>query len=403
MNLLHVTPYYAPAWAFGGVVQAVAGLAEAQAARGHRVTVQTTDALDRSRRVSVREETIGGVRVLRRPNLLPGFLGRWNLSAPLAFGLAVDRSLREDSVELVHVHELRTLENVLAAPGIRRVGTPMVVSPHGTLPYRTGRGFAKKMWDRTLGRRLISSIDQVTCLTVTEADDARWLWSSLGVPLGDDQIAVVPNGVKMTPPLPAEVRLALRKKWRLGTGPVVLFLGRLAKRKGLPLLVSAFATLSQEFPNVRLLLVGPDEGSLPTLTGLVRHLGLQTRVTFTGLLTGEEKAEALAVSDLLVLPSTGEGLSMAALEALASGLPVILTEGQGFEAVTAAGAGLITDPEVEPLAETIRSLLADPPRCRLMGRLGREVASSTFSWSRIAAQMDEVYETVLRRKGRAGR
>src|SRR5258708_26238685 len=85
LNILHVTPYYAPAFAYGGVVSAVTGLATAQAQRGHRVTVLTTDALTRPQRNSMLRETIAGVDVIRCRNVSSVLLARLNLSFPPGF------------------------------------------------------------------------------------------------------------------------------------------------------------------------------------------------------------------------------------------------------------------------------------------------------------------------------
>ena len=92
---------------------------------------------------------------------------------------------------------------------------------------------------------------------------------------------------------------------------------------------------------------------------------------------------------------------MAALEALASGVPIVLTEGHGFADVVAAGAAVLADPEVEALAEAMRSLLGDPRRRIDMGKIGRELASRRYAWPRIAARMEEVYQLVLDRSHQA--
>ena len=83
MRILHLTPYYKPGYAFGGVVRSVEGMATSLVARGHEVTILTTDALDQQRRYAgAIDETIDGVHVLRRANVLPGLRGRFNLSTP---------------------------------------------------------------------------------------------------------------------------------------------------------------------------------------------------------------------------------------------------------------------------------------------------------------------------------
>src|SRR5512142_837227 len=153
MRILHVTPYYAPAWSYGGVVSAVTGLATAQAERGHHVTVLTTDALDATHRADLSPTSDSGVQVIRCRNVSNTIRARYNLSLPVGFRRAFQR-LAADA-DVVHTHELRTVENLLIDHQ-----KPVVLSPHGTLPYGTGRSAFKRAWDRLFGRTLLRKIDQ---------------------------------------------------------------------------------------------------------------------------------------------------------------------------------------------------------------------------------------------------
>src|SRR5260370_26889365 len=153
LNILHVTPYYAPAFAYGGVVSAVTGLATAQADGGHRVTVLTTDALTRSQRNPVLRETIAGVDVIRCRNVSSVLRARLNLSFPRGFRAAFAELARH--ADVVHVHELRTVENVLIDHA-----RPIVLSAHGTLSYDTGRGAFECTWDAVFRRSMLRKIAQ---------------------------------------------------------------------------------------------------------------------------------------------------------------------------------------------------------------------------------------------------
>src|SRR5690349_17601118 len=115
MRILHLTPYYAPAYAFGGVVRSVEGMARALARRGHTVTILTTDALDQQSRYSGDLESVqDGVHVLRTPNVLPRMRGRYNLSTPNLMAKRAEEILPQ--VDVVHCHEFRTVENLLVTP-----------------------------------------------------------------------------------------------------------------------------------------------------------------------------------------------------------------------------------------------------------------------------------------------
>ena len=167
MRILHLTPYYAPAYAFGGVVRSVEGMATSLVQRGHEVTVLTTDARDQQRRnLGALDETLDGVRVLRRPNVLPGLRRSLNLSTPRGMRKTAELILPE--IDVLHVHEFRTLENLLVTPVAQRLGKPIIMSPHGTLNLATGRGGLKSAWDRLLSPGIALRIDHVIALTETE-------------------------------------------------------------------------------------------------------------------------------------------------------------------------------------------------------------------------------------------
>jgi len=394
VNLLHVIPYYAPAWAYGGSVRAATDLTRALAQAGHRVTVLTTDTLSQAERAPVLRETLDGVEVLRVRNLSNALRGRLNLSTPRGMAAAARTLIAERQIDLIHCHELRTVENLRVVPVAKALGVPIVVSPHGTLPLNTGRPTFKRAWDWVPGRWLLLRFDAVIALTRDEAADARALWAARGI---DIPIYIVPNGVHPDEFAALPPRDAARTRWNLGAGPVVLFLGRLHERKGLQRLLPAFAGALEQVPEARLLVAGPDEGMLAALQAQARALALEERVIFTGLLTGPARLEALAAADLFALPAEGEGFSMAALEALACGLPVLLTPGCHFPEAAEAGAGVVVPREVEPLREALIALLADPDRRAAMSQQARALIAERYTWPQIVAQLEAAYASVIAR------
>ncbi len=204
---------------------------------------------------------------------------------------------------------------------------------------------------------------------------------------------IIPNGVAADFTVSGD----LRPLYHLGDGPIVLFLGRLHERKGLQFLIPAFSQIIQAIPASRLLVVGPDSGMLESMRILVAQLGIADRVTFTGMLTGADQRAALATADVFVLPAVGEGLSMAVLEAMAAGLPVIVTPGCNLPDVETRGAGLLVERAVEPLAAALRTLLTDADRRKAMGEQGRAWVRESFTWPAIAAQTEALYKQLVQR------
>jgi glycosyltransferase involved in cell wall biosynthesis len=394
MNVLHVAPYFAPAWAFGGVPRAGTDLARAQLAAGHSVRVLTTDALTRSSRLPSGDAVVDDVAVTRVPNRIPAARATFNLSTPCGFAREFRRLNNIRPIEIVHCHELRTVEN-LAAASTAPDELPFVVSPHGTVTYETGRSAAKRAWDGLFAGRLLRRFSAVVALTPVEAVDVRGLWNRFGVALEETSLALVPNGVdaEMFTRLPD--RMTARKRLAIDGDPVVLFVGRLEARKRLPFLVEAFAAAAKERPSSRLVIVGPDEGDAANIADAVERAGMSRQVLMTGLLSGDDRLAAYAAADLFVLPAVGEGQSLAVLEAMAAGLPVVLSPECNFPEAAATGSGVIVECHPDLWAGAIGSLIDDPDRRRSMGERGQALARSRYSWGGVAMRLDAVYQSAI--------
>ncbi len=385
MRILHLTPYYKPAYAFGGVVRSVEGMATSLVARGHEVTVLTTDALDQQRRYTgAINETIDGVHVLRRPNVLPGLRGRFNLSTPRSMKQTAETIL--PSVDVLHVHEFRTLENLLVTPVGAKLRKPIVLSPHGTLALETGRGRFKGVWDRLLSPGIALRIDHVIALTQSELAEAKSLWARFGNRLRPIRFSVIPNGVDLGSFNRRELAAEFRKRYELGDAPAALFMGRLQKRKGADVLIKAFKAAN--VADSRLLIVGPDEGMLPVLKALADG---DPRIIFTGYLEGDARLGALAAGDIFALPAIGEGQPIAALEAMAAGAPVLLSPGCNLDEVEEAGAGYVVAATADAFADKLRLHLIDYAARRRMGERARQLVDERYRWDGVAERLENVY------------
>ncbi len=391
MRILHVTPYYAPAWAWGGVVAAVTGLSRAQARAGHRVSVLTTDTLGPGRRGVSGADTVDGVEVWRAATRCVVTRARLNLSWPRGFAAAARRLIERDGADVVHCHELRTVETVVAARVAVRVGVPAVLSPHGTLPYATGRSALKRAWDALLARRVLPRFRHVVALTPDETEQARALWAAHGVPLGDGLISVVPNGVDPTEMASDDERRTARRRLGLSDeARVVLFMGRLHRRKRLPLLLEAFAGLAGRCPEARLILAGPEDGALGDIREAVTRLDLARRVEITGMVSDGARREVLAAADVFALVGSGEGMPMAALEALAAGVPVVLAEANGLDEVVPAGAGFIAGQDPAAITAALAQVVLAGDRGSAMRVRAHRLAASRFAWAAVVEQLDRI-------------
>ena len=388
MHILHLTPYYKPAYAYGGVVRAVEGMATSLVANGHQVTVLTTDALDQNARYRGRaDEVIDGVRILRRPNLSTRLRGRLNLSTPRSMKRTAELVL--PNVDVLHAHEFRTVENLLVTPVAQALGVAIVLSPHGTLNLTTGRGRLKSTWDRLLSPAVAQRIGHLIALTETELSEIKEIWAQFGARQTPTSFSVIPNGVHLKEFTSLPPAHDFRSRHGLGNAPTVLFLGRLQARKGVDILVRSFQRAKVD--HALLLIVGPDEGMLSQVQALATG---DSRIICTGYLGSDERLEALSASDIFSLPAKGEGLSMAVLEALAAGLPAVISPGCNMPEVETVGAGFVVDASVDAVAAKLRDLLVDGGLRERMGKAARELVAERFTWDRVAIQLESVYQQV---------
>jgi glycosyltransferase involved in cell wall biosynthesis len=389
MRVLHVIPSYLPAWRHGGPIAAVHGLCKVLVARGHQVTVFTTDVhgaavLDVPRAVPV---PVDGVTVWYFPVAAPRRFYR----SPAMAAVLADRQTGVAGFDLVHLHSVFLWPTAAAARAAERARVPYLVAPRGMLVQellrRRGR-LRKRLWLRLVERRTLAHAAGLHATSELEAAEAR----RLGLPL--PPVHVVANGVEdqaWDPGREAELGPAVRAA--LARRPLLLFLGRLSWKKGLDRLVAALA----EVPGAALAIAGNDEeGYRARLDHQAAAAGVAGRIIHLGPVHGADKAALLHGSDLLVLPSYSENFGNVVLEAMAAGLPVVVTPQVGLAAVVREhGAGMVAEGDPPQLAAALRCLLADEEGRRAMGRRGTEAAAARFGWESLAARMEEVYDEIV--------
>jgi len=210
-------------------------------------------------------------------------------------------------------------------------------------------------------------------LTAREADQIRERRPSAN-------IVVAPNGVDVAAfkPNPGPKNPASSRR--------LLFLGRLHPKKGLDLLLPAWAATGASRRGWELLVAGPDEnGYRATVERLIAQLGLNGSVRLAGAVTGPDKLALLQSADLFVLSSYSEGFSVAILEAMACGLPVVATTACNFAELATRGGGWECEPTVASVTEALRQALpAGGAELKERGAAARRLVETKFAWSRVS-------------------
>ena len=205
-----------------------------------------------------------------------------------------------------------------------------------------------------MGKALLQNAARV----IATSDIERQELLEGGIPAA--KLAIRYNGIDVSSCTPLPPRGTFRSKWKIPSEqPLILFLSRLIPRKGADILIEAFA---QACPESGYLVIAGPEGEVgyrAYLEKRTRESSVEARVLFTGPLYDEDKKAALADADVFALPSRYENFGNAVAEAVASGVPVIVTNSCGIHSLVGGRAGLVIAPNKEELADALRQLIYD--------------------------------------------
>lgn len=310
MHILHVTPYYPPAWAFGPTPAVVAALARAQVSHGHRVTVLTTNAMAPHERLSADDTLVDGVRVVRVPNI-SGATRTWlGCSSPIGMRRAARRLVAE-GIDALHLHELVALEHLRVLPVIGG-GTPVVASLHGQL-MEPGRvpSVTRRAWLALGGRTLCTRLDAVVAASEREAAHARGAAPDLCDRLADT--TVLPDGIDVS----ADDHAA-----RSDRRQILVVEGHTTSPGAMGAVLDGVTAVAITVPMVHVVVTGAS----PAVTAAREHAGLRglgDRVTFTGYLPPSRMPQVLHDAAGLLLPEGASATRAAVIDALSRGVAVL--------------------------------------------------------------------------------
>jgi glycosyltransferase involved in cell wall biosynthesis len=364
MKVLQVLTLVTPDGAYGGPARVAFNQASEIRAQGHSVTITgACSGYDQP------PDNLYGtpVRLFRARRIVP-FTGHAGIAAPSAlYWLFKNRR----NIDVVHVHLGRDLVSMPAALLALLLKKRVIVQTHGMI-IKSKHPIAPVM-DRFVTRPILRRADVVLYLTSRERDDLLEVESNITA-------QALPNGVPPSPPLASPNDGAVE----------VLYLARLQERKRPTLFVETARDILTEGIDARFTLVGPDGGEGTNVRDAIsRGNGFAKSIRWEGSLPPEETADRMAHASIYVLPSVDEPFSMSVLEAMAIGLPVVITESCGLaDTVRASGCGIVVDHSQKSLTTAVRRLIEDPELREKMGDAGRRTAQENFS-------MDAIGQTLL--------
>jgi len=400
LRVLHVTPYSAEAWGYGGIPRLSGALASGLVRRGHDVTVCATDACDEVSRLPNRSSVgchqwpakgTAGVTLRIFPNLSNRAAYRWQLFLPLGLGEYLKQAA--GAFDVAHLHACRNLPGALAANHLHRAGVPYVLAPNGTALRIERRRLAKRLFDAAFGERTLRRASRI--IAVSHAERRQLV--AIGVP--PDRIRVVPNPIDLDEFVPSPRRGVFRSRLGLGEVPLVVYLGQLLPRKRIDVLVRAFArVVASGSSSARLVIAGNDMGAGGCARRLVREVGVADRTTFTGLLRGRDRLEVLADADVVVYPSEHEIFGLVPLESLLCETPVIVADDSGCaEVVAGLGGGnqIVPVGDVSAHARAIANVLENRVSWRAAAAAAALRVRERYGCDRVCGALDDVYRELV--------
>lgn len=387
MKVLHVIP--SVSLAHGGPSVAIRSFARALTAEGVALTILTTD---------------NNGPTLRYASHSPPAFDRTDAQIvvcpqtiePYKVSLKARQWMRANvrGFDLIHTHALFSYLPTIAALEARRAGKPYVVRPLGTLgSYGTSSqaSLLKRLWLHYIDAPIVERAQVVHCTSNAEADDVQRVVPSANV-------EVIPLAVDCMQPPTREARELLPRL----NSRVILYCGRLHRKKNVELLLRSFAQILRTDANVSLLIAGAGESAyVASLKSLAEALGVHERVVWVGHVEGETKAAAFSVANVFALTSHEENFGIAVAEALAAGLPCVLTRGVALaDEVMTAGAGAVVSDDPGEIAQQLSRFLLDAGLRESAIRAARVLAESKFSERELGRALVAMYRRCLDKSGR---
>lgn len=373
MKVALVSEYYYPL--LGGITEHVHNLAHALSKRGHEVTVITHNLKPRRHHHYPDRCTFPVVRIGKGiPVYSNGSFARVTIGKNL--GSHLRKFFEQERFDVIHAHS--PLTPVLPLLALRHSNAPVTVGTFHTY-FDQSRGYSffhekiASQMDKMDGRIVVSD----ACVEAL----SRYF---------DSDYHVIPNGVDPDYFTPKAPKIAEFDDDKLN----ILFVGRFDPRNGLKTMLEAFKLVKQQFDNCRLIVVG--DGPLRPYYRSLVDKRLAKDVRFAGLVNGG-RPSYYATADIYCTPCTKASFGVVLLEAMASAVPIVASDINGYRLVMQDGEQGIMVPENRPqaFAQSLLRLLRDPELRRRMGEKGRQTAISQFSWDLVVEQIERLYLQLL--------
>ncbi len=295
--------------------------------------------------------------------------------------------------DIIHIHGIWHFGSL--APFLIKHEVPIVITIHGLLDRWA---VAHSRWKKELvsflyQKKVLAKADLIQVNNTDEvADVVRYLGHE------PKNRVIIPNGMRMEEFATLPPKQLFRAQFGIDSrAQMVLFMGRLNIKKGLGLLLPAFAAYAKTHPEAVLVLAGPDDGYQGETEAFILENQLADRIKLVGMLIDSVKKAALADADLFVLPSYSEGFSIAVLEAMAAGVPTLVSDRVGFgEYIRQYDAAYLTALTPDDIQAGLGVMLRDESRCAHIKLNALRMLTENFDIAEVARQLLVAYASALK-------
>lgn len=306
------------------------------------------------------------------------------------------------SYDVIHAHALFSFPTLAAAIAAIRHRKPYIIRPVGTLSrwgFENRRPVLKKIWFKMIESQILR---HATAIHVTSQQERKEVHERYPPAVSP---SIIPDYITSKTVVIHEPTGLYQKSasgLTASTAPlsgrrVILFLSRIDKKKGLDILLPAFATVHKSFPDTLLVVAGDGESNFVSdLRTTAETLGIAASVVWTGFVSGEAKWDLLRQANIFVLPSYAENFAVVVLEAMSCGTPVVISDNVALaEDVGPSAVGVVVKSTMNSLIEGLRMLLSDSSFAKSLGERGRDFAIEKFSEASCMEKLIGLYLRVL--------
>ena len=390
MKILNICPSYHPAFKYGGPIQSTYLLNKTLARKGISVSVLTTNAgLEGREDIPINKwVNLEGVNVKYIK-----YCGYEHYNFSLSYLFQTIKEVRK--FDIIYIPAIWNFPVLIGSIASILSQKPFIISPRGSLYEET---FKIKSKNKKIFYYYLFAkhyIVKATAIHFTAAPEKEEFFSYFKL---NNKSFIIPNGIDLSKFKNLPDKGSFISKYPMLKGKkYILFLGRITPKKGLDILVKAFKSLSQEYEDLHLIIAGPNnEGYEEKIKVLLKELKVIEKVLFVGMLTGKEKISAFVDSEIFILPSYSENFGMAVIEAMACGVPVIISNKVGiYKEIDENKAGIVVDVTPESLYNGIKSLLSDEGLKKETAMRGKRFVENYYNINRVADMMIKAYEEIL--------